>query len=201
MLWRGLFLDEMKNDFLKSIQEHTEAVQNSFFPGNLDVLTKMVSILCESLRSGGKILICGNGGSAADAQHMAAELIGRFRQERKSLPAIALTADTSILTAVSNDYGFENVFSRQVEGLGVEGDVLMGISTSGNSKNILKAVQKARDLGLVTVGLTGSKGGALKDSVDLCFCAEAAKPSLIQEIHILTLHAVCDVIEKAFLKV
>jgi D-sedoheptulose 7-phosphate isomerase len=144
--------------------------------------------LINSLRSGGKILVCGNGGSAADAQHFAAELIGRFEQERGSLPAIALTTDTSILTAVGNDYGFDSVFERQVKGLGRGGDVLIGISTSGNSPNVLRAVARARESGLTTIGLLGNDGGKIAPLVDIPVIVPHRVTARIQEAHIFILH-------------
>ena len=118
-----------------------------------------------------------------------------FQKERKAFAAIALTTDTSILTAVSNDYGFQSVFSRQVEGLGVRGDVLIGISTSGNSENVLHAVRTAKSMGLITLGFAGKQGGKLKDEVDICFCAEAARTSVAQEVHITAFHAICEIVE------
>lgn len=149
------------------------------------------------LREGRKILLFGNGGSAADSQHIAAELVSRFRRERAALPAIALTTDTSILTAISNDYGFEEVFARQVEALGQEGDVVLGISTSGNSPNVLNAVRKAAEIGMKTVGFTGQDGGKLKECVDVCFRVPSQSTPHIQEVHIAVAHALCEVIEEA----
>ena len=135
----------------------------------MDVIQLMAERCKEALKAGNKVLFCGNGGSAADAQHLAAELIGRFQKERRSLASIALTTDTSILTAVANDYGYDEVFARQVEGLGRSGDVLIGISTSGNSANVVKAALKARDTGMHTIAFTGEGGGKLKDICDITF--------------------------------
>ncbi len=157
---------------------------------------KIADLLCSTLKNGGKVLFAGNGGSAADCQHLAGELVVRFRMDRPALPAIALTVDTSVMTACLNDYGPEPFFSRQVEALGRPGDVLWAFSTSGNSKNILKACEAARAGGLKIVGFTGQKGGALPSLVDLCFQAPSDITSHVQECHILAGHMLCDVIEK-----
>ena len=147
-----------------------------------------------ALEKGRKILICGNGGSAADSQHMAAEFVGRFVKERQSLPALALTVDTSLLTAVGNDYGFDCVFSRQVEGLGQEGDVLIAISTSGNSANVVRAVKTAKEKGNV-IALTGENGGILAKESDLCLAVPSQVTARIQEMHIMIIHMICEVAE------
>lgn len=144
--------------------------------------------LIETLRNGGKIMICGNGGSAADAQHFAAELIGRFEMERSAWPAIALNTDTSILTAIGNDYGYDQVFARQVGGIGQPEDVLIGISTSGNSENISRAVSAARERKMHTIGLLGRDGGALKTQVDQAVIVSEKRTARIQEAHIFILH-------------
>ena len=177
------------------ITEHRAAVEKSFTPPHLEILEKISRELLKALKAGHKILLCGNGGSAADSQHIAAEFIARFKRERRSLPAIALTTDTSILTALANDYDYSRVFSRQVEGLGSKGDVLIALSTSGNSKNVLEAVRQAKDQGLCTIGFTGASGGALKGLADICFCAGSPKTPHIQEVHITALHAVSEVVE------
>ena len=145
-------------------------------------------MLLQCLLGGCKIMICGNGGSASDAQHFAAEIVGRFEKERRAYPAVALSTDTSILTAVGNDYGYEEVFSRQVDGLGRPGDVLLGISTSGGSENVIRAVKRGKSLGLQTVGLLGKDGGDLKRMVDQAIVVESATTARIQEIHIFILH-------------
>lgn len=162
-----------------------------------DIIIQIADRLTDCLARGGKILLCGNGGSAADAQHVAAEIVGRYTRERPGWAAIALTTDTSILTAVGNDYGFEQVFSRQVEGLAKVGDVLVGISTSGNSPNVLRAVEKANEIGVTTIGFTGGKGGALPGVTELCFVAPADKTAHIQELHIVAWHLICDLVESA----
>lgn len=148
-----------------------------------------------ALEKGRKILICGNGGSAADSQHMAAEFVGRFVKERQSLPALALTVDTSLLTAVGNDYGFDCVFSRQVEGLGQEGDVLIAISTSGNSANVVKAVKTAKEKGIYVIALTGENGGILAKESDLFLAVPSQVTARIQEMHIMIIHMICEIAE------
>lgn len=148
-----------------------------------------------ALEKGRKILICGNGGSAADSQHMAAEFVGRFVKERQSLQALALTVDTSLLTAVGNDYGFDCVFSRQVEGLGQEGDVLIAISTSGNSANVVKAVKTAKEKGIYVIALTGENGGILAKESDLCLAVPSQVTARIQEMHIMIIHMICEIAE------
>jgi D-sedoheptulose 7-phosphate isomerase len=148
-----------------------------------------------SIRAGGKILIAGNGGSAADAQHIAGEFVSRFHFDRPGLPAIALTTDTSILTAIGNDYGYERVFSRQVEALGRAGDVLLVISTSGNSKNILMAIDAAAKAGVKIIGLTGRAGGKMKDACDICLRMPSDETPKVQEGHILVSHIMCGLVE------
>ncbi|WP_035724008.1 D-sedoheptulose 7-phosphate isomerase [Bradyrhizobium sp. ARR65] len=149
------------------------------------------------LRAGNKLLIVGNGGSAADAQHIAAEIVGRYKKERSAYPAIALTTDTSVLTALSNDYGFEHVFARQVEGLGMRGDVLLALSTSGRSPNILAALRVARAAGLVTIGFTGSKGRAMSAECDHLLVAPTDETPIIQQVHLAVAHGICDAVEQA----
>ena len=154
------------------------------------------------LRAGGKIMACGNGGSAADAQHFAAELIGRFERERQELAAIALTTDTSILTAVGNDYSYDEIFAKQVRGLGKKGDILIGISTSGNSKNVVKAIEAAKKMGIQIIALTGNGGGkiaSLLDANDIHLCAPSTRTARIQETHLVLLHALCDGVDHLLL--
>jgi len=161
-----------------------------------------VIAMTDCLRSGGKVMACGNGGSAADAQHFAAELIGRFERERQELAAIALTTDSSILTAVGNDYSYDEVFSKQVRGLGKPGDILLGISTSGNSKNVVKAIEAAKKLGMKIIALTGNGGGkiaALLDSGDIHLCAPSTRTARIQETHLVLLHSLCDGVDHLML--
>ena len=161
-----------------------------------------VIAMTDCLRSGGKVMACGNGGSAADAQHFAAELIGRFERERQELAAIALTTDSSILTAVGNDYSYDEVFSKQVRGLGKPGDILLGISTSGNSKNVVKAIEAAKKLGMKIIALTGNGGGkiaTLLDSSDIHLCAPSTRTARIQETHLVLLHSLCDGVDHLML--
>lgn len=155
-------------------------------------------LLTGALQAGHKIMLCGNGGSAADAQHIAAELVCRFESTRRGLPAIALTTDTSALTAIGNDFGFERIFARQVEALGQPGDVLVAISTSGNSANVLAAVETARDLGVISIGLTGGSGGTLSHQADHNLTAPSPITARIQECHILVGHIWCRMVDHAF---
>ena len=166
-------------------------------PGMHRVLSLVGQEMVEILHTGRKILFFGNGGSAADAQHLAAELLGRFERHRRPLPAIALTANTSALTALSNDYSYDNVFARQLQALGAPGDMAVGISTSGQSPNVLKALHTARTMRLVTVGLTGSNGRALADSVDHCILVPTDRTARVQEVHILIGHILCEIVEDA----
>jgi len=154
------------------------------------------ALIVDCLRAGGKILFCGNGGSAADAQHLAAEFVGRFVLERRGLPAIALTTDTSILTAIGNDYGYDAIFSRQVQALGQKGDVLVGISTSGNSPNVLAAVVEAKKLGMKSIGLAGKDGGALAGCVDVPITVRAKVTARVQECHLAIGHIFCELMEQ-----
>ncbi len=160
------------------------------------IIFEIAQMLASCLASGGKILLCGNGGSAADAQHVAAEIVGRYSRERPGWAAIALTTDASILTAVGNDYGFDHIFARQVEALAKPGDVVVGISTSGSSPNVLLALEEARKFRAKTLGFTGGSGGKMADFCDVCFIAPAPKTANIQELHIVVWHAVCDLVEK-----
>ncbi len=160
------------------------------------LIARVSEVLIESLRSGKKVLLFGNGGSAADAQHIAAEFVGRFAFDRPALPALALSVNTSCVTAIGNDYGFDLVFSRQIEALGKRGDVAIGISTSGNSANVLRALSVAKGMGLHTVALTGDGGGRLKDAADLCIRAPSTETPRIQECHILIGHVISQLVEQ-----
>ena len=185
----------LKEGLTQILRGHESACRKTFGGAQMDVLETITREVLKALKDGRKILICGNGGSAADAQHIAAEFVVRFRRERRSLPAIALTADTSVLTATANDYDFSDIFSRQVEGLGVEGDVLIGLSTSGRSSNVLKAIAVAKTRRLVTVGFSGGDGGELKTIADHCFTVESEKTAHIQEVYIAVLHALTETVE------
>lgn len=160
------------------------------------VVRDIAQAIVDALRSGNKVLVFGNGGSAADAQHMVAELVGRFDRERRGLPALALTTNSSNLTAISNDYGYDQVFARQVEALGRSGDVAVGISTSGRSSNVVLALDRARELGLVPVGLTGSPGSDLRKTADLCL-AVGNSTQRAQEGHIIAIHIICRLVDEA----
>ena len=161
----------------------------------VDQIARAVDLLDATFRSGRKLLVFGNGGSAADAQHLAAELVGRFAAYRRPLPAIALTTNEALLTAWSNDRSFDDVFARQVEALGVPGDVAWGISTSGTSTNVVNAMRRARELGLRTIGLTGQSGGALGDLSDVLLAVPLTETARIQEVHLVTYHAICAALE------
>ncbi len=187
-----------KTVFEKAIAEHLRVI--NLIQGQVRELEAIARAMTATLRFGGKILWCGNGGSAADSQHLAAEIVGRFRRERGGLPSIALTTDSSILTAVANDYGYEAVFARQVEALGNGGDLIVGISTSGNSQNVIAALTAAQAKGLVTVALTGSGGGKLATVADHLFPVESRDTARIQEAHILVGHMLCDWIELDWLE-
>jgi D-sedoheptulose 7-phosphate isomerase len=162
----------------------------------ISMVAKAGEVLVDALTRGNKALLFGNGGSAADAQHIAAEFVGRFAFDRPALPALALSANSSSLTAIGNDYGFDAVFSRQIEALGRPGDVAIGISTSGNSRNVLKAMSAAKKIGLQTIALTGYKGGQLKEAADHCICVPSNETPRIQECHILIGHILSDLVER-----
>ena len=181
---------------LKEMFEDSAETKRKVVETELNTLEEGANIIISALKKGNKILICGNGGSAADSQHFAAELVIRYAKDRNSLPSIALTTDTSILTACGNDYGFENIFSKQVEGLGTEGDVLIGISTSGNSPNVLKAFEEARKKGIKTICLTGKDGGKTKNlELDCNFIVPSDVTARIQESHETALHSWCKLVD------
>jgi D-sedoheptulose 7-phosphate isomerase len=178
----------------RALSESIEAKED-FIRKNTDKLILFANKIALALTSDRKLLLCGNGGSAADAQHIAAEFINRYELERPPLPALALTTDTSILTSVGNDYSFDETFSKQVKALGVEGDVLMALSTSGNSANVLKAVKTARNLGIFTVGFTGGNGGKLADLAEMSLVVKSHTTARIQEAHILAGHIICELVD------
>lgn len=179
----------------KSLREHLQTVQ-SLLENNLADIERAGQLICSTLQKGNKILICGNGGSAADAQHIAAELVGRYEQQRRSWPAIALTTDTSALTALSNDFGYPEVFARQVAGLAVSGDLLIAISTSGQSPNILKAAEKAEEIGCRVIGLTGETREPLAALCDVCVAVPSRRTSRVQEAHITIGHLWCEMVDQ-----
>jgi D-sedoheptulose 7-phosphate isomerase len=183
----------MKKQIQKSIVSSAKTINN--VSKLIPVIEKSVNLIVNSLQNGNKIVLFGNGGSAADAQHIAAELIGRFCKERQSYPAIALTTDTSIITALGNDYSFETIFSRQCESLISSGDVVIGISTSGNSKNIQKGLIASKKNGAITIGLLGNKGGSIKNFVDIPIIVSSSSTPRIQEAHRVIYHIICENIE------
>ena len=172
-------------------------IQSRFFQDNREQILHVADLITGRLREGGKILFFGNGGSAADAQHMAAELVGRFLPERPALPALSLSTDTSVLTALANDYGYEQVFARQIEALAKPGDTAVAISTSGNSPNILAGIDAARAAGLYTIGLTGDTGGKMLDRVDVLFQVPSKITPRVQETHLLLGHTLCELIDRS----
>ena len=184
----------MKEEILASIQENIENFEA--LKSCSEKIETIARVCIASLRSERKIMFCGNGGSAADAQHLAAEIVGRYKMNRPAMNAIALTTDTSILTAVGNDFGYDTIFERQVEGLGQKGDVLIGISTSGNSKNVLLAFEKAKEKGVLTVAFTGESGGKMRDLADYCLNVPSSITNHIQEMHITAGHLICGLVEK-----
>ena len=187
----------MKQTLLQQVQAAID-LKRAFFDAELDHVLRQADDMAERLRRGCRILVCGNGGSAADAQHLAAELSGRYLKERRALAGIALTTDTSALTAIGNDYGFDQVFSRQVEALGRPGDLLIGISTSGNSPNVIRAVASAKELGMRTLGLLGRDGGQLRTLVDDALVVPSPVTARIQEVHQMVYHFWCEALDAHF---
>lgn len=185
----------MEKIIRQRFEEHLEVANTVMQSNILQQIERIAAKVKEALANGNKVLFCGNGGSAADSQHLAAEFVGRFQKERQGLPAIALTVDTSILTAVGNDYGFDRVFARQVEALGQKGDVLVGISTSGNSPNVVKAVELAKEKGIYCVGMTATGGGHLAELCDECIAVPAQVTARAQEMHILIGHILCELVD------
>jgi D-sedoheptulose 7-phosphate isomerase len=186
----------MKNTIEKIFAESIEVKQETL-KKNVSAIIHAAEAIISALKGGHKVLLCGNGGSAADSQHIAAEFVGRFQKERKAWPAIALTTDTSALTALGNDYTFDIVFSRQIQALGQKGDVLIAISTSGNSKNVLEAVKQAKAMGISTIGVTGGKGGQLAANSDIPIIAASSKTARIQESHLVIFHSICELVENS----
>jgi D-sedoheptulose 7-phosphate isomerase len=194
MQFTGSILDILS--FLKEeISDHND-VLGKLYQAIHSPFEALVTLSKQSLKGGGKILFCGNGGSAADSQHLATELVVRYKLNRPALPAIALTTDSSLLTACANDFSFEDIFSRQIEGLGRPGDILIGISTSGHSPNILKALKVAKELGLTAAGFSGRDGGAMKGLADPLLIVPSNVTARIQEMHILLGHCLCDLLER-----
>ncbi len=185
----------MKEEIVQIFQESAD-LKLRFIRQNAEVLNQVVKIVVNAFKGGNKVLLFGNGGSAADAQHIAAEFVNRFLIERPPLPAIALTTDTSILTSISNDYGYVDSFSKQIKALGKEGDVAIGISTSGSAANVIKALKVAREMGLKTVGLAGMDGGELVKIVDLAVVVDSQVTPRIQEVHITIGHVLCEMVDR-----
>jgi D-sedoheptulose 7-phosphate isomerase len=185
------------NELIRETVEQSIALKKAFFDANAELVASLAHEIARALAGGGKVLLFGNGGSAADAQHIAAELVGRFRRDRRPLAAVALTTDSSILTALANDYGYEQVFARQVRALGRPGDIAIGISTSGNSPNVIEAIAAARELGLVTAALTGRDGGRLGPAVQFHLNVPHELTERVQEVHIMVGHIVCQLVEES----
>jgi len=184
----------MRDIILDEFQAHKKVIEATI-EKLIPIVEEVAKIAINTLKNGNKILLCGNGGSAADAQHIAAELSGRYKKERKGLAGLALTTDTSVLTAVGNDYGYDRVFDRQVEALANKGDLLIGISTSGNSQNVINAFKVAKEIGCVTVGLSGRDGGNFNGVCDLNIIVPSDDTPRIQEMHILIGHTICQIID------
>ena len=199
--WGCLLNKDSKDPIAAHMALSLAALARATQDSKLDAAAREITaVIVAALRAGNKLLIIGNGGSAADAQHIAAEIVGRYKRDRPAYAAIALTTDTSALTAIANDYGFEQVFARQVAGLGRPGDVLLALSTSGRSTNILAGLRTARERGLVTVGFTGTNGEALRDLCDHLLIAPSDDTPIVQQIHLTVSHAICDEIEQAMMR-
>ncbi len=187
------------DEIVRSLHD-SAAVKLEMAKLQVDVIQAMIEIFWKSFEQGGKVLLCGNGGSAADAQHLATELIVRLQHDRRPFPAMALTTDTSLLTAAGNDFGFDSIFARQIEGLGRPEDVLLAISTSGNSRNVILAVEQARRCGMQSLGFLGKGGGSLKTQVDVALVVPSSSTQRIQEAHITVGHILCEVLEHRILE-
>ncbi len=183
---------------MPEIDNYMESAERALTSIDSSIVERASGLCIECVRNGGTIFFCGNGGSAVDSQHLAGELVGRFRLERRPISAVAITANSAIITAIANDYDFSEIFSRQIEALGRPGDVLVAISTSGNSVNVLKAVEMARGRSMQTIGFTGAGGCALSDMTDICIMASSNETSHIQEALLVAGHAICNAVEKAF---
>ena len=182
-------------EIIKRVVRESQRIQENFLEKNASQIIYCAEYISKAFTNERKLLLCGNGGSAADAQHLAAEFVNRFLSERHPLPALALTTDTSIITSIANDYSYEEIFSKQIQALGVEGDILLAISTSGKSKNILSALRTAKEKGLYTIGLIGRDGGKMLQLVDLPILVESNETPRIQEVHILAGHLICELVE------
>ncbi len=189
--------DGLRKTITETIETHKKMVAELQESG-IETLIAAAKTIIKSLKSDGRVYLCGNGGSAADAQHIAGELVGRFKRERKALPAVALTTDTSVITSISNDDSFEHTFVRQVEALVTEGDILWAISTSGTSANVIAAAELAKEKGACVLAFTGRSNSKLERIADICFCADDKSTARSQEIHQLAYHMICDLVEQSF---
>ena len=187
----------MKERIIRIFDEHAR-LQREFLKHNTEMLARVAEVLILAFRKGRTVYFFGNGGSAADAQHLAAEFVNRFRLDRRALPALALNVDTSVLTSIANDFGYDRVFARQIEAFGRADDVAVGLSTSGASPNVIAGIRLARQQGLVTVGFSGGDGGALLRETDHCIVVPSKTTARVQEMHILAGHAICDIVEQEF---
>jgi len=190
--------ENIKNKIIATIEAHKKAVAD-FETDTIETIMAAANLITKALKQNGCLYICGNGGSAADAQHIASELVGKFEKQRKPLPAVALTTDTSIITSISNDYGYEAVFAKQVEAFVKNGDVLLAISTSGTSKNIIAAAESAKKNGAAVLAFTGSSNSKLEQLADICFCTNNDSTARSQEIHQLGFHIICGLVEDSFI--
>jgi D-sedoheptulose 7-phosphate isomerase len=188
---------QMKKQIVQTIAMHRKMLDN-FETGCVKIIEKTAKTIISCIEKGGIIYICGNGGSAADAQHIAGELVGRFLRRRKALPAVAISTDTSVITSIANDYGFENIFAKQVEGLVKKQDCLWALSTSGSSSNVVKAAELAKKRGAKVIAFTGKKNSRLEKIADVCLCSENEKTFAVQEMHQLAYHIICGLVEQHF---
>jgi D-sedoheptulose 7-phosphate isomerase len=191
--------ENIKKKIIETIEAHKRAIAE-LEAGGTETIAAAAKIITKALKQGGRLYICGNGGSAADAQHIASELVGRFEHERKPLPVVALTTNTSIVTSISNDYGYESVFAKQVEALVKKGDILWAISTSGTSENVVAAAELAKKKGATVLAFTGSNDSKLERVADICFCTNNKSTARSQEIHQLGFHIICGLVEDSFCK-
>lgn len=191
--------ENIRKQITETIEEHKKMLAD-FQESGIETVAGIAEAITTALEQNGTVYLCGNGGSAADAQHIAGELVGRFRMERKALAAVALSTDTSVITCIANDYAYENVFSRQVEALVRKGDILWAFSTSGTSENVIAAVQSAKQKGAYVIAFTGTINSELEQIADICFCADAESTARSQEIHQLAYHIICDLVECSFAK-
>ncbi len=189
----------MKQTITETIDRHKKLIAE-FEKTGIETVMQAAELITDSLKQKGCLYLCGNGGSAADCQHIAGEFVGRFRRERRALPAVAFTTDTSVITCIGNDYGFEDIFARQVEALVKSGDVLWAFSTSGSSANVVAAAKQAKEKGAKVIAFTGRANSKLEKTADVCLCADAQWTSSAQEVHQLAYHIVCDLVEQNFSK-